>query len=122
MNERQKAIQARLNELNNEVAVVLAKRRAWMDAHMAEFAKVPIGEDIYDLDTGQRLGKVIKHYRYWADRDPCHDTSMDVHCEYNTHGNCYDNTSRQPGRWLGSRAHLERKTEADLRRLKASAV
>ena len=86
--------------LNAEVDAVLAKRKAWMDEHMKDFAKVQIGEDIYDLRTNRKLGVVTEHYRYWDDHhNPLHDNSMSVECTYqpSPHEKFFDNTSRQPG-------------------------
>ena len=86
-----------LKQLNAEVDAVLAKRKAWMDEHMKDFAQVQVGEDIYDLSTRTKLGTVTKHYRYWGERNPVFDTSMNVHCEYQPNPNVrtFDNTSRQ---------------------------
>ena len=109
MNEERKAALLReLGDLNKEVNTVLAKRKAWMDANMALFAKVQIGEPIFDLDIGRKLGVVSRHYRYWdAQRNPLYDTGMDIACEYETSPMIFDNTSRQSGLRYGSAADLE---------------
>lgn len=119
MNEKQNALQRELDALNAEVQAVLAKRKAWMDAHMAEFARVPVGEEIYDLKTGQKLGTVTKHYRYWDEQqNPLYDTSMSVECEFEVRPNTYDNTSRHAGAlWYGTRADLKAKVASDMRSL-----
>lgn len=115
------ALTAELKTLNDEVKAILAKRKAWMDAHMADFARYQIGEEIYDANTGRRLGVISKHYRYWGDRDPTYDTSMNVEYEFHTGNNCYDNTSRQPGLSICNLDELaaRRKREADYLILKA---
>lgn len=86
----------KLDELNKRVEDAIKERRKWLDSKMPEYAKVQVGEAIYDLNKGIKLGVVSKHYRYWQDRDEgVRDTSLDINYEYNTGGNCYDNTSRQ---------------------------
>lgn len=97
--------------LNAEVTAILAKRKAWMDAHMPEFAKVQVGESIYDLDTGRCLGIVSELYRYWDNQNnPLYDTSMDVCYQYNKGNNIFDNTSRRHVR-IGSKSDLDRERE-----------
>ena len=94
-------LNAELEALNSEVTAVLAKRSSWMDAHMEDFARFKIGDEIYDMDSGRRLGIVSKLYRYWGgDRNPLDDTSLSIEYEYRTDGflggnGFYDNTSRQ---------------------------
>jgi hypothetical protein len=93
-----------LKQLNAEVDAVLAKRKAWMDEHMKDFAKVQIGEDIYDLHTKRKLGVVTAHYRYWDHQhNPLYDNGMNVECQFqpNPREKFFDNTSRQPGLWWG---------------------
>lgn len=107
MVERQTELLKDLHVLNADVTRVLAKRKSWMDAHMPDFAKVQVGEEIYDLDSGKRLGVVSKLYRYWdGQRNPLYDTGMDVHYEFNTGSNIFDNTSRQQVR-VGTKKDLD---------------
>jgi hypothetical protein len=95
------------SELANLTAAVTAAieaRRNWLDAKMHETSRLQVGDDIYDLDSGTRLGTVSKVYRYWRDRDEgVRDT--DAYCEYRyeTSPRCFDNTSRQIGRSFGTR-------------------
>lgn len=70
-------LNAELAALNAEVDAVIAKRTAWMDAHMKDYATVQIGEVAYDRD-GRCYGVVAEHYRYWRNRDPRYDTSVNV--------------------------------------------
>lgn len=94
--DEREVLLSELAVLNSEVSAVLAKRKAWMDAHMVDFARVQVGDDIYNLQTGSKLGTVSRHYRYWdAQQNPLYDTAMDVCYEYHTGNNCFDNTSRQ---------------------------
>ena len=83
-----------LEALNAEVSAALAKRKEWMDANMENYAKVKVGEDIYDLQTGQLLGKVVSLYRYSAKHNPLYDTQMIIEYAFETSPNCIDNTSR----------------------------
>lgn len=91
-------LDAALQLLNEEVEAVLAKRKEWMDEHMPDYAKVQVGEEIFDLRTCERLGVVTKLYRFHADRDPRYDTSMSIEYEFETgRRGCvvfHDNTSR----------------------------
>jgi hypothetical protein len=95
----QEKLQIELDTLNKEVEAVLAKRRAWMDAHMEDFSEFKIGDEVYDLNTGTLLGVVSRLYRYHQDRDPRYDNQMAVEIEYRMEGskNCFDNSSRHAG-------------------------
>ena len=70
---------------------------------MAEYAKVQIGDDIFDLSTGIKLGTVSRLYRYWTKQNKLLDCTLSIEYEYNTGGNCYDNTSRQTGLLFGDK-------------------
>lgn len=110
LNERRRSeLLKELEALNVEVTAVLAKRKAWMDGHMADFAKVKVGEDIYNMDTGAKLGTVSELYRYWdSQQNPLYDVTMDVNYQFHTGANCYDNTSRHRGCLrIGTRADVE---------------
>ncbi len=100
-----KALNAELRILNAEVKSALAKRRKWMDEHMADFARFQIGETIYDSRTERKLGVISKLYRYHGEIDN-HDFDTDMHIEYefktsdddiSIRGGIYDNTSRYAG-------------------------
>jgi hypothetical protein len=87
-----KALQAELDALNAAVDAARKARTAWMDAHMADFAKHPVGTKVWNLRTGKCLGVIAEHYRYDRDRDGgVYDTDMSIHYRF-TDG---DNTSRQ---------------------------
>jgi len=92
-------LDAELEIINAEVDVVLAKRKAWMDAHMGDYAKYQIGDVIYDLKTGEKLGCITRHYRYQASHAPFFDTTMSIEYEFETPLGCLDNTSRHHG-WI----------------------
>lgn len=95
------------NELasyNAAVAAAIEARRTWLDAKMHECSHLQPGDDIYDTDTGTRLGKVSKLYRYWRDRDDgIRDTRASCEYEYETSPRGFDNTSRQTTRSFGTR-------------------
>ena len=55
--------------LNQKVDEAINKRKAFLDSKMSEVAKVKIGEEIYNLETGQLLGVVTELYRYWDNRN-----------------------------------------------------
>lgn len=108
-----------LKALNTAITAAIDTRRAWMDAHMVDYAKYAVGEDLYDLKTGQLLGTITKLYRpTWGIDNPLYQTSMDVHYEYRIgDSSIYDNTSRQMYLSFGSRAELMRRREYELERL-----
>jgi MoaA/NifB/PqqE/SkfB family radical SAM enzyme len=65
---------------------------------MHETSRLQVGDDIYDLDKGIRVGTISELYRYWRDRDEgVRDTSAHCDYEYETRPGCRDNTSRQYG-------------------------
>ncbi|MFM2134463.1 MAG: hypothetical protein RL156_1744 [Bacteroidota bacterium] len=86
-----------LELLNEAVESAIEARTAWLDERMPKYAKFAIGEDLYNLETGELLGTVKGYYRYWAEHDVMHDTSMDIDYEIHVGGCVYDNTSRYAG-------------------------
>ena len=99
-----------LKRLNDAVKNAIATRSAWLDDHMAKYAKYAIGEELFDLDTGRTLGTVDSYYRYWADQNQMYDTSMSIDYKLRRRAHIYDNTSRHAGSVsFGNRAELERR-------------
>jgi hypothetical protein len=96
-----------LARLNKAVEAALAERKAWMDSHMPDYAKYKIGEELFDLKTGERLSVVSSYYRYWSGHNPSLDTTMNIEYQFETSRNCFDNTSRQPARSIGNAEELE---------------
>jgi hypothetical protein len=94
--EPQKTLAVELDKLNAEWFEITLRRKRWMDKHMKDFAKYKISETIYSFPDGVRLGEITRLYRYYEDRDPQYDYSMDIHYEFRTNGTCHDNTSRLP--------------------------
>lgn len=113
MNMKEQDI-VKLNKLNKRVEEAIKERSEWLDSKMPEYAKVQVGEDIYDLKFGVKLGVVSEHYRYWKDMgEDVRDNYLEINYEYNTGGNCYDNTSR--GHVLvGTKDDLIKYKEAEL--------
>ena len=91
MNDKDKQ---ELDGLNTAVDLATEERTKWLDDKMPEYADIAIGEDIYDISSGRRLGTVSRHYRYHAG-DLRFDTELSINYEYETSKNCFDNTSRQ---------------------------
>jgi len=110
-----------LAALNQAVEDALAARKSWMDAHMADYAKYQIGEDIYNKVTGVLLGTVCGYYRYHAGKNPRLDTSMSIDYLYksDTHSNYTDNTSRQIGLSICNRAELAQIYETEAKMLRS---
>lgn len=113
-----KALQAELDAMNAEWKAITAKRKAWMDEHMADFAQWPIGTELFHLDTGKRAGVITGYYRFHATQDdPRYDYRMSI--DYRLTGG--DNTSRYPSgvRGFGSREDLIARRESEIARLAA---
>ena len=101
-----------LAELNQQVTQALDRRKEWMDTHMEYFAKLQVGEEIYDLKDGSFLGVVSKLYRYDSSHNPLYDNSMNIDYEFVVGNGSYDNTSRYAGTLrYGPLAKLESITE-----------
>lgn len=96
--------------LTAAVTAAIEARRDWLDAKMLECSPLKVGDDIYDLDSGRKLGKVLELYRFWRDRDDgIRDTSYYCDYRYEKGTRMSDNTSRQSGLSYGTRADaLER--------------
>src|SRR5271155_793517 len=104
------ALDAELKRLNEAVEDAIKTRTYWMDAHMEDYSRLKVGETLYDIQKGVPLGVIRRLYRYWANRNPIHDTHMSIDAEYQVDyspGNCYDNTSRQIGVSFGSREEAD---------------
>ena len=104
--------EAELASLNAAVSAAIEARGAWLDAKMHETSALKVGDDIYDLRSGRRLGKVSNLYRFWRDRDEgVRDTSASCDYQYETSPRCFDNTSRQVGLSYGTREDAARHAE-----------
>lgn len=116
-------LDAELAALNKAVDDAIAARVDWMDAHMADYAKWPIGTELFDLSTSERLGVVSEFYRYHARQNSLFDRSMSIDYQYRKSEamNIYDNTSRQPYRRIGSKEELILEREGEVKRLKAES-
>lgn len=92
-----------LEALNAAVQGAIDARREWLDAKMRETSKLQAGDDIYDVQTGEKLGVVSGLYRYHAGRDDLYDTYVECDYQYETRPGCFGNTSSQGGRVFGTR-------------------
>ena len=99
----------KLSELNKAVDDALSARTKWLDEKMEEYAGIKVGEDIYDLRTGMRLGTVSKLYRYWAGQNPLFDTALNINYEYRERRFVFGNTSCQPGLEFGTKADASKR-------------
>jgi len=88
------SIKNELARLNNKVDEAIKAHTEFLDKHMHMTAAVPIGEDIYNVETGVRLGKVKEHYRFHTKNNPLYDTNLETHCTFLAPGGIIDNTSR----------------------------
>ncbi|SKM39433.1 Uncharacterised protein [Mycobacteroides abscessus subsp. massiliense] len=92
-----------LEALNAAVQAAIDTRREWLDAKMRETLKLQVGDAIYDVQTGEKLGVVSGLYRYHAGRDDLYDTYVECDYQYETRPGCFGNTSSQGGRVFGTR-------------------
>jgi hypothetical protein len=120
MNQRAltEAEKTELALLNDAVDGAIQTRRDWLDAKMAETSKLKVGDDVYNLRSGARVGVVSELYRYHTERNDLFDTSHYCEYRYETHPNSFDNTSRQSGQSFGTREDAVRHAEYKLERLR----
>lgn len=98
---------AELEALNEAVTNAIETRRRWLDEKMVETSVLQVGDGIYDLDTGSRVGTVTRLYRVNAkNHNGIYDTSVSCYYEYEKAPRSFDNTSRQIGRRLGPKPAL----------------
>lgn len=98
---------AELEALNKSVTDAIEARSRWLDAKMVETSCLQVGDGIYDLDTGSRVGTVTRLYRVSAkNHNGIYDTSVSCYYEYEKAPRSFDNTSRQTGRRLGPKPAL----------------
>lgn len=98
---------AELDALNEAVTNAIETRSRWLDAKMVETSCLQVGDGIYDLDTGSRVGTVTRLYRVSAkNHNGIYDTSVSCYYEYEKAPRSFDNTSRQTGRRLGPKPAL----------------
>ncbi len=113
-----------LKRLNEAVQEAIRLRQVWMDAHMDDYAELHVGDDIYDLNSGRKLGVVTELYRpTWGSPGPRETESMRVYYKYKTgeHGGAIfiDNTSRQMDLYAGTHEEAVTMQESRLRAVKA---
>lgn len=108
--------QAELAALNDGVSEAIAKRKAWLDDKMAETSKLQVGDDIYNLRSGRKVGVVSELYRYRT--NDLYDTSHYCEYRYESSPNCFDNTSRQSGSSFGTKEDALRHAERHVERLR----
>jgi hypothetical protein len=87
--------QSELDTLNASVKEAIEKRRAWLDVKMVETSDLKVGDDIYNISKGIKVGVVTSLYRYWNNRNDLLDNNYRCSYEYRTSPNSIDNTSRQ---------------------------
>lgn len=76
------------------------------------------GDDIYDVESGRKLGVVRRLYRYWRDRDDgIRDLGSHPDYEYETSPGFIDNTSRQD-KLFGTQEEAARRMAKRLERLR----
>lgn len=112
------ADKAELENLNAALAAAIGARRDWLDVKMREYSELQVGDDIYDVRSGRKLGVVSQLYRYWRDRDDgVRDDSHYCDYKYETSPRCFDNTSRQVGVSFGTKEHARRRAEMRVKHL-----
>jgi len=109
-----------LNKLNDEVDQSIANRTKWLDSKMPLYAKVQVGDVIYNLGTGEALGEVSELYRYQANQNKLFDTSLSINYSFKVPhlDNCFDNTSRMGYISVGTKNDLINIKAVELNNLK----
>lgn len=96
------------------------RKTEWLDRKMVEHCPLKVGDEIYDLETGRRLGVVTRHYRFWAGQGrPDLDGSYYCDVEYEIGPRMFDNTSRQSGVAFGTREQAAERARWRAERLAA---
>lgn len=108
-----------LNELTAAIESAIAARTRWLDDKMHETSTLQVGDDIYDVDKGYKLGIVTQLYRYTGNDNQLNDRSPWCDYRYETSPGCIDNTSRQLGRSFGTKEDALRRAEAHAERLRS---
>ena len=103
-----------LRVLNEDIEIAIKNRTAFLDRKMEEYAKVAIGEDMYNLKTGKLLGVVSEHYRY-HEGDSRFDTSMNIKYRFTNGSNT--SSQRLHSSAIGSKSDLIERKEQDLKAL-----
>lgn len=104
-----------IKKLNDNVTKAIAERTSFLDSKMDEVAKVKIGQEAFELDTGRSLGTVVEYYRYWANQNPLLDDSLNISYRFNNGSN----TSSQPGLIFGTIDDLVKYKERELSFIKS---
>lgn len=97
-----------IDALNQAVTDAIEKRKKWLDAKMVETSRLKVGDDIYDIESGDKIGIVSGLYRYDDEENPLYDTSYRCDYEYEVRKNCFDNTSSQIGLLYGTKEDAAR--------------
>lgn len=95
----------KLDLLNKKVSEVLKERTEFLDSLMKSTAKFKVGDDIYSLTTGKRVGTVSRVYRYFKERgNLLLDDSLRIDYEFETEPGsmCFSNTSCTPSELFGT--------------------
>lgn len=105
--------------LNTKIAATVLARRNWLDAKMVETSDLQVGDDLYDLESGYKVGVVTAIKRFHRG-DFEFDSSPSCYYEYSTGGMGRDNTSRQIGKSFGTREDALQRAEWRAERLRGS--
>jgi len=98
-----------LEKLNKEVTLTIKKRTAWLESKMVEYSELQVGDDIYNLSTGEKLGVVSKIYECWTKEKSLDDVNLmpfspDLEYEYEVPISKHVlNTLRQPRISVGTK-------------------
>lgn len=112
--ELSRADRAKLQELNATVDRAIFARAGWLDSKIAEYATIPIGQNLYDLHTGELLGVVREHVRQ-QDLPPEleRDRYLEITYWYDPPGGGRFSTDRS-GLRFGSRAERDARLQEKL--------
>ena len=111
-----------LDHLNYEVEAALRRRREWLDERMGALSPLRVGDEIYDVDRGERLGIVTEIYRRFAARHHgIYDSDLVIEYEYLTDSGSlrHGDSPQVKGIALGPRAEAATRAARALERLSA---
>lgn len=81
MIKREESDRIRLNELNDAIKSLVNERTKFLDECMEKYSEFKIGDDVYDIDTGLKVGvvkRISRHHRGNAE----YDTSFGCDIEF----------------------------------------
>lgn len=93
----------KLQKYIDDIEQAIKAKTEYLDSLMVKYASLKIGEELFDLTTGEKLGNVKRLYRFNGGLDYRYDYSCECNYEYVTKHGEIKNTSSQPRLIYGSK-------------------